>query len=559
MAGDMNVARTVEDARGRAGLIAAAAVMAIVAVWMLIPPLAEAKPRCGGRKATIVGGGGNNKIKAGKHGVQVIVAGGGDDVIIAKRNKDIVCGGPGDDIIRGGTGRDKLFGGAGNDLVDGGPGSDKTFGNAGQDTMMGGPGGESSHGGPGDDRLFGELQDDDLYGEGGTDLLVGGHGIDKLSGGIGDDWIRGDVNRDKYYGDSGNDTLSFATATPPGPHPSRDGVDVNLAAGSAAGDDSQEQIAGIENVVGSAFEDRLIGPGLSVRGGGESDQCSGFAVIDCPRGSQVNGGPVAYVADASSPDPGLVIFGGPNTDSWIISQSSSALTISGSQLQAGPGCSGGAAGAAAVPVTCALPATELGYVLLWGANGNDSITVGAGFAITTLTKGDGGPGDDTLNGGPAADLLFPGETGSDRLIGGPGDDAVVGRPGGGDLLSGGPGTDQLVSDSPCEGHVYDGGPGLSDIAGFGHVDGADVSARLGGTAVIRGAGGCSPTRVLRSNEILEGSPGNDVLVGDNRPNLIIGREGNDVLFGKGGKDELRGDAGNDKCVAGGGGAIKLSC
>jgi Ca2+-binding RTX toxin-like protein len=528
---------------------------AIVGLTLLAPAAAQAKPKCEGRKATTVGGKGDNVIKADKHGVQVIVAGPGDDLIIAKRNKDIICGGPGDDRIMGGTGRDQIHGGPGNDFIDGGPGSDKLLGDGDNDTIVGGPGGENAHGGPGDDRMFGELQDDDLFGEAGNDLLVGGHGIDDLRGGIGDDWIRGDVNRDRYNGEAGNDTLSFASATPPGPHPTRDGVDVNLGAGSAAGDDSLEQVAGIENVVGTPFEDRIIGPGLSVEGGGDVDQCSGFATTNCDRGPQAGGGPVAYMADAGGPDPGLVVWGGPNSDSWTISKGPGGLTISGSALVAGPGCSGGGG-----TVTCALPPAELGYVVIWGGGGNDTINVGGGFAVTTLTKGDGGPGDDVLNGGPGSDLLFPGEQGSDKLFGGGGDDLVVGRPGGGDLLSGGPGSDQLVSDSPCEGHTYDGGPGQSDIAGFGHVDSdAGVQAKLGGGAILRGAGGCTPTRILRSNEILEGSRGNDILTGDNDPNLIIAREGNDVLYGRGGRDELRGDAGRDKCVGGAGGAIKMSC
>lgn len=538
----------------RAGLTALIAGMAFVACSALAPAVAQAKPKCGGRVATIVGGNGDNVIKAPKKGPQVIHAGGGNDIIYAKRGKDRVCGASGDDRIYGGTGRDKLFGGSGNDFIDGGPGSDKIDAAAGADTVLGGPGGENAHGGPGDDRMFGELQDDDLFGEGGNDLLVGGHGIDDLRGGTDSDWIRGDVNRDRYNGDSGNDTLSFATASPPGPHPTRDGVDVHLGGGSSAGDDSQEQVAGIENVVGSPFPDRITGPGASVKGGGGVDQCSGFASTECGRGAQASGGPIAYIADGSSPDPGLVIYGGPGSDSWTVSQGPGSLSISGSALDGGPGCTDGS------PVTCPLPAAELGYVLIWGADGNDTINVGGGFSVSTLTKGDGGPGDDVLNGGPGSDLLYPGESGADKLFGGPGDDLTVGRPGGGDLLSGGPGSDQLVSDSPCAGHVYDGGPGQSDIAGFGHVDSdAGVQATLGGNAIMRGAGGCSATRILSSNEILEGSRGHDVLTGDNDPNLIIAREGNDVLFGRGGKDELRGDAGKDKCVGGAGGAIKLSC
>jgi RTX calcium-binding nonapeptide repeat (4 copies) len=230
---------------------AALAIGLALATLALIAVEVRAKPGCGGRKATIVRGAGNDVIKAVKHGPQVIVAGGGNDTIIAKRNKDIVCAGDGNDFISGGTGRDKLFGEAGNDVIDEGPGSGKAFAGPGEDTLLGGGGGDSFHGDDGNDRIFGQIQDDHLRGDSGDDLIVGGQGIDQMEGGGGDDWLRGGVNNDLSSGNDGDDTLSFGSATPPGPADDLNGVTVDLSSGRADGDDSPERLSGIENLMGS--------------------------------------------------------------------------------------------------------------------------------------------------------------------------------------------------------------------------------------------------------------------------------------------------------------------
>ncbi|MGH2956491.1 MAG: calcium-binding protein [Solirubrobacterales bacterium] len=528
--------------------------LAAAVLWSMVPEGAEARPKCGGRKATIVRGGGDNVIKAPKKGVQVIVAGAGNDVIVAKRNKDIVCGGDGDDVISGGTGRDRIFGGPGNDLIMSAQGSDKVFAGPGDDTILGGGGGDTIHGEDGIDRILGELQDDHLFGEAGNDLVLGGHGIDQMDGGSEDDWLRGEVNRDSYTGGSGNDTGSFAAATPPGPTNELNGVAVNLASGAAAGDDSAESLGGIENVVGSQFGDQLSGAGGGfVRGGAGEDLCAGFALTDCRGVNRGSGAlPLVFVADAATPDPGLVVLGGSGNDNLTASLAGGVLTVSGSPMLAGPGCDGGQV---STTINCTAPAAPLGYVLLWGDAGDDSLVFGSGLSQLTEVKADGGPGSDQLTGGPGADVLYPGETGSDRLVGGDGDDALIGRGGGGDTLEGQGGSDNLVSNNPCDGHTYVGGPGGADVAGFGHVTIGGVQAKLNGSAQLRGSGGCSPTRI-RGSEVLEGSIGNDKLVGTRHFDLLIGREGNDVLVGKGGRDDFRGDAGRDRCVGKG---QKRSC
>jgi uncharacterized delta-60 repeat protein len=72
-------------------------------------------PRCAGRRATLVGTPGRDRLR-GTRRADVIVARGGPDRVLALAGNDVVCGG---------AGRDRLFGGAGRDLLIGGPGRDR--------------------------------------------------------------------------------------------------------------------------------------------------------------------------------------------------------------------------------------------------------------------------------------------------------------------------------------------------------------------------------------------------------------------------------------------------
>jgi Ca2+-binding RTX toxin-like protein len=502
-----------------AGLVA----MALFALCSIGAVQAQAI-KCGGKKATIVGGKGDNVIKAPKKGPQVIHGRGGNDVIIAKRGKDTVCGGSGNDVISGGTGTDKVLGGSGNDFIHLGPGRDKAVGGGGADIVFGGAGGDKIRGGSGEDRLFGGIQDDKMFGDAGVDLLAGGQGIDKMRGGAGDDWLRGDPNRDRYFGDAGSDTLSFASATPPGPHPTRGGVDVYLGPGWARGDDAFERIFGIENLVGSFFRDRLNGAGVgSVDGLIGPDECTGFAVQSCD--GDPTPGPLVMIANPTSPDPGLVLIGGNGSDNWTIQPTGgTGYRVSGSAATAGTGCTDGGG-----QITCQA-SRPIGYMLAWGDDGNDSINIGNGFPAPTLLKADGGPGDDVLNGSNGEDILWAGESGSDVLVGNGGDDALVSRAGGGDRLFGGKGNDQLVTNDPCSDHLFNGGSGKADVAGFAHTDTRGVIARVGGRGKLRGAG-CPGTRIRGNNEVLEGTRFPDVLIASHRFDLLIGREGKDRCKG----------------------------
>ncbi len=84
--------------------------------------------------------------------------------------------------------------------------------------------------------------------------------------------------------------------------------------------------------------------------------------------------------------------------------------------------------------------------------GDDSVAVAATVAIPVTMRG--GPGDDTLGGGGAADKLI-GSAGNDHLSGHAGNDLIFGGPGadtiaggnGNDMLRGGPGRDTITGGS----------------------------------------------------------------------------------------------------------------
>jgi Glycine rich protein/RTX calcium-binding nonapeptide repeat (4 copies) len=88
---------------------------------------------CGGRRATIVGTGGSDKLE-GTVGDDVIAAGRGDDTLVGLAGDDLVCGGGGADELRGHGGDDTLRGGSGKDELRGGSGSNRCRSGKGSDT-----------------------------------------------------------------------------------------------------------------------------------------------------------------------------------------------------------------------------------------------------------------------------------------------------------------------------------------------------------------------------------------------------------------------------------------
>jgi len=240
---------------------------------------------------------------------------------------------------------------------------------------------------------------DKVTGLGGADLICGGKGNDKLYGGPGYDQIWGDVGNDQLFsqggydnlwGNAGNDTLDgrgegagwaiFANAP--------NGVTADLSTGSATGDGT-DKLIGIEALVGSDYDDTLIG----------DEQMNDFY----GRGGDDS------------------IDGGGNFDFVWYFYATGPVTV---DLTAGTATGEGTD-------------TLTGIEDIHGGPFDDTIT---GNGDSNYIHG--GEGNDTITGLDGDDYLY-GEEGDDTIDGGNGNDVV----------DGGPGTDSCVSEedaNECE-------------------------------------------------------------------------------------------------------------
>ncbi|MFT3788779.1 MAG: hypothetical protein QM770_21850 [Tepidisphaeraceae bacterium] len=106
-----------------------------------------------GGNDTVVMGGDNSLIRAGK-GADTVTGSGGKDRIWGGEGGDSLDGGAGNDTIHGWDGNDTIRGSAGNDLIFGGLGTDSLDGGSGNDTLLGGSGNDTYAPGPGTNLVF---------------------------------------------------------------------------------------------------------------------------------------------------------------------------------------------------------------------------------------------------------------------------------------------------------------------------------------------------------------------------------------------------------------------
>jgi hypothetical protein len=504
----------------------------------------EEVARCHGRRATIVGTEGADVLRGTPHR-DVIWGGGGDDVINGSLGNDLLCGGPGADLIHGGRGNDTADGGAGD--------GDQVYGDLGDDKLLGG--------------------------SGNYDEVAGGLGIDTLNGGPGDfDLVHGDYGYDRMDGGPGKgDIASFATDVGAG----RDGgVRASLAKHMARGD-GHDTLYRFESLEGSAFEDHLSGNLLNnvidggagndvIRGGGGkdeliggqgSDRCNGAkgSTTSCGREAKLKASAYAELDTPLDSPPGggggLELVGGGGRDNFTVAfdEATSTFGITAANgIALGPGCNRVSADQASCPSNG--PAR---WFMADLGPGNDSLRVEGSLAGAQNVRIAGGLGDDTIHGGPEDDLLEAGY-GSDRLYGGAGADGLIGSRPGPTFLYGGPDGDLLAAGGGCAGGALVGGPGRDD-ASF-----AETPAHPGllhvsfpaHSAWIDAIPGCHKVHLSPTDEDMEGSFDDDVLVGDSRANAILGQPGVDSFYGGGGEDVIDArDGVRDKSIQCGRGTV----
>jgi Ca2+-binding RTX toxin-like protein len=507
----------------RAALAAALLALLLAASALGADPKEEGEaPRCHGRQAKIVGTEDNDVLR-GTPKRDVIYGGGGDDQIYGSLGNDLLCGGLGADVIHGGRG---------NDEVDGGPGPY--------------------------DRAIGDLGDDKVLGGGGDyDEVAGDLGIDIVNGGPGDhDFVHGDYGWDRMSGGAGNsDVASFATAVAGG---RGSGVWASLEAHRARGD-GHDELFGFEDLQGSAFRDTLIGSKAdnTIDGGPGDDRISGGGGVDTINGSQGSDGcrgakgrsiscgkeaaPKASAYVQLDPIPGggagIQIVGGGGPDEIVVAfdEATKTFGISAQKgIATGPGCTR----AASTQVFC--PALGPGLWLMADLGpGNDSLTVFGSLLDVGSTRIAGGYGNDTIKGGPEDDLIEAG-LGADKLYGGDGADGLVGGLPGPTYLYGEGNGDLLAAGGGCAGGAIVGGAGRDD-ASFAETQahpGTLIVSFPRHVAYVDTIEGCDKVRLSPTDEDMEGSFDNDMLIGDGGPNSMLGQPGQDIFIGNGGDDTI---------------------
>jgi Ca2+-binding RTX toxin-like protein len=201
-----------------------------------------------------------------------------DDWLTGEYGANVLDGGAGADHLNGFDGNDRFVqrtAADGVDIISGGAGFDTIdYSTAAAGVNVQFLGWSATSGGAllttftGIEAAIGSAFDDALIGDGADNRLTGGAGSDWLVGQGGDDWfVPGTQNGvDRLFGDAGVDTIDYSAAGV--------GVTVQLTgwATTSAGA-LLSTFTGLENAVGSAFSDALIGTAADNRitGGAGAD------------------------------------------------------------------------------------------------------------------------------------------------------------------------------------------------------------------------------------------------------------------------------------------------
>ena len=184
---------------------------------------------------------------------------------------------------------------------------------------------------------------------------------------------------------------------------------------------------------------------------------------------------------------------------------------------------------------------------LAGGAGRDTLDYSDRTAPVTVTlDGQGGDGEQGEGDDAGADFeVVAGGAAGDAITGNDADNTLYGNSGN-DRLTGGAGVDQL--DGGGDSDVLDGGGGADALVGGEGVDGATYLYSPAGVRVTldgKPGDGVAGENDSADVENVEGSPGDDVLIGGAGANVLTGGGGNDRLLGGRGPDTLDAGPGDD--------------
>ena len=454
-----------------------------------------------------------------------------------------------DNTIIGNIGSNVLTGGGGNDYLDGIWGVDTMFGGAGNDTyVVENPNSVVNEtGGDGTDTVLswvsfsladpvhavGAIENLKLIGS--SSINATGNGLDNvITGNSGNNTLIGGAGADTLDGGGGSDTASYIT--------SPSAVTVSLMTGVCSGGDAQgDTLVGIDNLVGSNFDDTLEGN----TNNGVLNGCLGNDTVSFTDAASGIGGMGVSV--------NLLLTSWQNTITAGWHQLISFENITGSEFNdtligtTGDNTLTGGGGNDYLDGIW-------GVDTMFGGRGNDTYVVENPNSVVNETGGDGTDtvlswvnfsladpvhavgaienltllGGGAINGtGNDLDNTIIGNIGSNVLTGGGGNDYLDGI-WGVDTMFGGAGNDTYVVENPNSVVNETGGDGTDTVLSWVSFSLADP---------VHAVGAIENLKLIGSSSINATGNGLD--------NVITGNSGNNTLIGGAGADTLDGGGGSD--------------
>jgi Ca2+-binding RTX toxin-like protein len=450
----------------------------------------------------------------------------------------------------GGTGNDQITGNDANNTLNGGGGADSIAGGLGNDSIDGGAGMDTMVGGDGNDTYY--VRDtSDVVSEtnattstGGTDIVYStlaaytltanvengrilSTTASNLSGNSGNNVLYAGAGNNVLNGGIGTDTVSYAYGLA-----GTTGVTVSLAVSTAqaTGGSGSDTLLSIENLIGSAYADRLTGNtgANSLSGAAGNDTLDGGTGIDTMAGGDGSDG--YYVRDSGdivSETNATTSTGG--TD--IVYSTLAAYTLT-ANVENGRILSTTAANLSGNSGNNVLYAGA-GNNVLNGGTGTDTVSYAYGLAGTTgvtvslavsTAQATGGSGSDTLL---SIENLI-GSAYADRLTGNTGANSLSGAAGN-DTLDGGTGIDTMAGGDGSDGYyVRDSGDIVSET---------NATTSTGGTDTVYSTlAAYTLTANVENGRILSTTAAN--LTGNTLNNVLYAGAGNNVLDGGTGTDTV---------------------
>ncbi|ADE11832.1 VCBS domain-containing protein [Sideroxydans lithotrophicus] len=508
---------------------------------------------------------------------------GGDDTLTGTEGNDILSGGAGNDVLIGMGGSDTYiynFGDGADQIVDYPSGTQTASGwVAGTNTLSFGTGITADMVTPRYDRSVNAI------------VLDLGNG-DSINVGAADALT---IQQLKFADGSTmnlNDFLGQKTLTEVG----TSGSDVLYGSNSSSYSDTLIGGAGNDLLIGGRGNDTYVfnlGDGAdNIIDTGVSDMAHGLGINVLSFGAGITADMITVQLDGEFGDVTLDLGGGDSVTIGQIDLNTNDLNgISIEQLKFADGST----------ITPFELFAQKGLDVI----GGDMVDVLQGAANWT-NRMQGGAGDDSLSGGSINDILDGGDgndwldggLGSDTLNGGAGNDQLSGGYGN-DVLTGGAGNDTLFGGEGSDTYIFNQGDGV-DLIADSNTAGQINTLRLGagltvpmlrlattqdnglltldfgnGDAVVIGGfnrndllAGLSIQRfefvdgtVMTAQQLVDlginvdGTTGDDVLLGSSSTDYMFGDDGNDVLLAGAGDDALDGGYGNDVLSGEGGNDI----